>query len=100
MLKLKCLCTSHMGNKHHPLLLNNILFIKLRVLKTLMIRHRMMFPYLKCTVFPCTIPVSSREIPCTLGPKGNDAQKDMTLFLTGLEIDLVKELVCLATVIK
>lgn len=34
------------------------------------------------------------------GPKGNNTQKDMTLFLTGLEIELVKELVCLANVIK
>lgn len=34
------------------------------------------------------------------GPKGVITQNDTTLFLTGLEIKLVKELVCLANVIK
>lgn len=34
------------------------------------------------------------------GPKGAMAQSDLTLFLTGLEIKLVKELVCLVNVIK
>jgi hypothetical protein len=40
------------------------------------------------------------KISWTSGPKGSDPQNDMTLFLTGLEIKLVKELVCLANVIK
>lgn len=34
------------------------------------------------------------------GPKGAIAQNHPTLFLTGLEIKLVKELVCLVNVIK
>lgn len=51
-------------------------------------------------MFPCTVTVFNVTISYMLGPKGSDPQNDMTLFLTGLEIKLVKELVCSAIVIK
>lgn len=51
-------------------------------------------------MFPGTVPIFNMTISYMLGRKGSDPQNDMTLFLTGLEIKLVKELVCSANVIK
>ena len=65
-----------------------------------MTAHSMVFPYLTCAVFPGTSPVPSGEVSWTSGPKTNKAQKDMTPFLTGLEMGLVKEHMCLARLIK